>query len=144
MGLVNNGTSRPNCPRKQSRYLLCRKLGWAPELEGTDADKLDPTGIRSPNLPDRSESLNRLLYHAQPCVMLCSTHCRSGRVVIAMTSPKALLSRIASTRPIRLSRIEVLFLTHSGTFTHESLQTALSLSLFLSMSIHVFCNFLIT
>jgi hypothetical protein len=40
----------------------CAGAGWAPGPVWTGAGNLSPTGIRSPDHPDRSESLYRLRY----------------------------------------------------------------------------------
>jgi hypothetical protein len=46
------------------------EAGWAPGLVCTGAENLASTGIRSPDLPARSESLYRLRY---PCPTEMST-----------------------------------------------------------------------
>jgi hypothetical protein len=43
---------------------IVQKAGWAPGLVWTGAENLVPTGIRSPDLPARSQSLYRLRYPA--------------------------------------------------------------------------------
>jgi hypothetical protein len=42
-----------------------QEAGWAPGPVWTGAEKLAPTGIRSPDRPARSQSLYRLIYPAQ-------------------------------------------------------------------------------
>ena len=42
------------------RYPLVFEAGWAPAPVWTGAEYLDPTWIRSPDRPTRSESLHRL------------------------------------------------------------------------------------
>ena len=46
----------------KTRFLLYRRLGWAPEPVWTGAENLAPTGIRSLDRPVRSKSLYRLSY----------------------------------------------------------------------------------
>ena len=41
---------------------IVQQAGWASEPVWTSAENLAPTGIRSPDLPARSESLYRLHY----------------------------------------------------------------------------------
>ena len=41
---------------------IIQEAGWAPGTVWTGAENLAPTGIRSPDLPARSESLYRLSY----------------------------------------------------------------------------------
>jgi len=41
---------------------IVQEAGWAPGPVWTGAENLAPTGIRSPDRPARSESLNRLSY----------------------------------------------------------------------------------
>jgi len=109
MGLVINATPRPLCPRKETGYQLCRKLGgpqsWAGWMwkilppPGFDPRTFQPVASR---YTDYSIPVH-LIRCAAPAVDLV-------RVVIAATSPEALLIRIVSTRTtIWLSRIGVLF-----------------------------------
>jgi hypothetical protein len=60
-GWVVNATRRPLYPPEKNRYPLCGRL-WAPGPIWTGAENIAPTGIRSPDCPARSESLNRLSY----------------------------------------------------------------------------------
>ena len=41
---------------------ILQEAGWASEPVWIEAENLGPTGIRSPDLPARSESLYRLSY----------------------------------------------------------------------------------
>ena len=41
---------------------IVQEVGWAPGPVWTGAENIAPTGIRSPDRPDRSESLYRLSY----------------------------------------------------------------------------------
>ena len=43
---------------------IVQEAGWAPGPVWTGAENLAPTGIRSPDHPDRSQSLYRLSYPA--------------------------------------------------------------------------------
>jgi hypothetical protein len=45
---------------------IVQEAGWAPGPVWTGAENLAPTGIRSPDRPDRSESLYRLSYRGPP------------------------------------------------------------------------------
>ena len=47
-------------PGKETWYRFVQGTGWAPGLVWTGSDYLASTGIRSPDRPDRSESLYRL------------------------------------------------------------------------------------
>jgi hypothetical protein len=59
--------SRPgrSLPRK-TPDTHCKEAGWAPGPVWTGAEKLAPTGIRSPDRPARRQSLYRLRYQAHP------------------------------------------------------------------------------
>ena len=50
-------------PRKDPVPIV-QEAGWAPEPVWTGAENLVPIGIRSPDLPARSQSLHRLRYTA--------------------------------------------------------------------------------
>jgi len=41
---------------------IAQEAGWAPGLVWIGAENLAPTGIRSPDIPARGESLHRLRY----------------------------------------------------------------------------------
>ena len=58
-------TPRPGCftPGKDPVSIV-QEAGWAPGPVWTGAEKLVPTGIRSPDRPAGSESLYRLSYPA--------------------------------------------------------------------------------
>ena len=60
-------------PSGKTRYPLCRRLGGPQGRVWTGAEKLAPTGIRSPDRPARSESLYRLKYLGPFtfCVCVC-------------------------------------------------------------------------
>ena len=45
--------------------LIVQEAGWAPGPVWTGAENLAPTDIRSPDRPDRSESLYRLSYRGR-------------------------------------------------------------------------------
>jgi hypothetical protein len=51
------------CPGKDPVPIV-QEAGWAPGPVCTDAENLDPTGIRSLDRPARSQSLYRLRYPA--------------------------------------------------------------------------------
>jgi len=51
---------------------ILQEAGWAPAPVWIGAENLAPIGIRSPNLPARSESLYRLSYPG-PLVLLLSS-----------------------------------------------------------------------
>ena len=57
-------------PRKVKRYPLRRRLGGLQGLSGRSGKNLAPTGFRSPDRPNRSESLYRLSYPGPPCQLL--------------------------------------------------------------------------
>jgi len=110
MGLVINATTRPLYPRKDTGYQLCRKLGglqsWVGRMQkislppGFDPRTVQPVASR---YTDYSIPVHLIRCYAAPTVDLV-------RVVIAATSPEALLIRIVSKRTtIWLSRIGVLF-----------------------------------
>jgi len=76
MGWVVNATPRPLYPRERDPVPIVEEAGWAPGPVGTGAENLAPTGIRSPDLPARSESLYRLRYapHAFPICFVRGMH----------------------------------------------------------------------
>ena len=51
--------------------MIVQEAGWAPGPVWIGAENLALTGIRSPNLPARSESLYRMSY---PGPILCKTY----------------------------------------------------------------------
>ena len=57
-----NVTPRPTLPLGKDPVPIVKEAGWAPGLGWIVAENLAPTGIRSPDLPARSESLYRLRY----------------------------------------------------------------------------------
>jgi len=58
--------SRPGHSLPLERPLpIIQEAGWAPGPVWTGAEKIAPTGIRSPDRPARSQSLYRLRYLAQ-------------------------------------------------------------------------------
>jgi hypothetical protein len=61
----------PVLPLEKTPYPLYRRLDGAPGSVWTGAENLDPTGIRSPDRPARSDSLYRLS-NAGSQVMRCT------------------------------------------------------------------------
>jgi hypothetical protein len=59
-----NVTPRPLYPGKEIRYPLYRRLGGPNPLSGRVRKISPPSGIRSPELPARRESLYRLSYRS--------------------------------------------------------------------------------
>jgi hypothetical protein len=57
-------TSRPLFTLGKDPVPIVQKAGWTPGAVWTGAEKLAPTEIRSPDRPDRSQSLYRLCYPA--------------------------------------------------------------------------------
>ena len=49
---------------------IVQEAGWVPGPVWTGAENLAPTGIRSPDRPARSQSLNRLRYPAHNCIYI--------------------------------------------------------------------------
>ena len=77
--------SRPgrSLPPRKTRYPLYRKLDGPQGRSGQVRKISPPTGIRSPDLPDRSQSLYRLSYPAHMCarirlIGLSGSHMRSN------------------------------------------------------------------
>ena len=62
MGWMVNATPRPLYLRETYPVPTVQEAGLAPGAVGTVAKKCAPTGIRSPDLPARSEWLHRLNY----------------------------------------------------------------------------------
>ena len=52
-----NPTPRPFYSRGRDAVPIVQEAGWTPAPVWTSAENLDPTGIRSPDRPDRSKSL---------------------------------------------------------------------------------------
>ena len=66
---MGGGRSTPRPGRftpGKDQVLTVQEAGCAPVLVWTGAENLDPTGIRSPDHPARSESLYRLSYPGSP------------------------------------------------------------------------------
>jgi hypothetical protein len=57
-------TPRPYFTPGKEPVPIIQEAGWAPGPAWTGAENLAPTGIRSPDLPARSQSLYRLSYPA--------------------------------------------------------------------------------
>jgi len=57
-------TPRPLFAPEKDLVPIVQKAGWAPGPVWTGAENLNPTGIRSPDRPARSQSLYRLRYPA--------------------------------------------------------------------------------
>ena len=49
---------------------IVQEAGWAPEPVWTGAENLAPTEIRSPDRPGRSQSLYRLRYPREHCMIV--------------------------------------------------------------------------
>ena len=61
---VRGVTPRPLFTTGKDPITIVQEAGWAPGPVWTGAEKLAPTGIRSPDRPARSKSLYRLRYQA--------------------------------------------------------------------------------
>jgi hypothetical protein len=59
---VASPTPRPLYPRERDPAPIEQEAGWVPGPVSPAAENLASTGIRSPDRPDRSESLYRLRY----------------------------------------------------------------------------------
>ena len=59
---VVNATPRPIYPRERDPVPIVLEAGWTPGPVWTSGENLACSGIRSPDLPARSESLYRLSY----------------------------------------------------------------------------------
>ena len=57
-----NSKPRPLRPQ-ETPVPIAKEAGCVPGSVGTGTENLDPTGVRSPDSPARSESLYRLNYH---------------------------------------------------------------------------------
>jgi hypothetical protein len=55
-------TPRPRNVREKKPVPIIYEAGWAPDPIWTGVEHLAPTGIRSPDRPAHSESLDRLSY----------------------------------------------------------------------------------
>jgi len=62
LGWVVRSTPRPPYPREREEVPIAAEVGWAPGILWTGAENLSSTGIRSPDRPARSVSLDRLSY----------------------------------------------------------------------------------
>ena len=85
-----NSTPRPPYPRKREAVLISEDVGWAPALVWTGAENLASTGIRSPDRPARSVSLNRLTYPG-PQFNIITRHTYSVRNLCMSLSTNAAL-----------------------------------------------------
>ena len=65
-GLVVSSTTRPYFSRGKDLVPIVQEAGWAPGQVWTGGKSL-PTGIRSPDLPARIQSLCRLSYPEFVC-----------------------------------------------------------------------------
>jgi len=63
-GSVVSVTPRPLFTSRINPVPIVQETGWAPGPVWTGAENLASTGIRSPDRPDRSQSLHRLSYPA--------------------------------------------------------------------------------
>ena len=63
---------------------IVEEAGWAPGPVWTGAEKLAPTGIRSPDRPARSQSLYRLSYRAREPLMDRVIPCPQGTPSLTM------------------------------------------------------------
>jgi hypothetical protein len=64
MGEGVSVTPRPLSTPRKDPVPIVQEAGWAPGTVWTGAENLAPTGIRSPDLAARSQSLYRLSYPA--------------------------------------------------------------------------------
>jgi hypothetical protein len=62
MGWVVNATPQPLYSRESDPVAIVQEAGWVPGVVWTGAENLACTRIRSPDRPDRSQSLYRLSY----------------------------------------------------------------------------------
>jgi len=70
MRWMGNATFRPLYPQKREAIPIAQEAGWAPGPLWTCRENLAPTGFRSPDRPNRSESLYRLSNTGPPCQLL--------------------------------------------------------------------------
>ena len=71
MGWVVNATPRPLYPRERDPVPIVQGTGWALGPVWTGAENLAPTGIRSPDLPARSECRQLAVLEQFPCAADC-------------------------------------------------------------------------
>jgi len=69
---VVNATSRPLYPRERDPVPTVQEAGWAPGPVWTGAENLAFIGIRSPDLPTRSQSLYLQSYPGPPGSFYCT------------------------------------------------------------------------
>ena len=62
MGMGGQRHAPPAFASRKVPVPIVQEAGWAPGPVWTVAENLTPTGIRSPDRPARSESLQRLRY----------------------------------------------------------------------------------
>jgi hypothetical protein len=62
MGVGGQSQPRPIYPLEKNRYPLYRELGKPPGPDCLGAENLAPTGVRTPDRRDRSQSLYQLSY----------------------------------------------------------------------------------
>ena len=62
LGWTFNATSRSLYPHERDAVPIVQEVGWAPGTVWPGAENLARTGIRTPDLPARSEQLYRLSY----------------------------------------------------------------------------------
>ena len=88
-------TPRPLFTPKKDPVPILREAGWAPGPVWTGAENLPSTGIRSPDRPARSHSLNRLSYPAHRGVcngIFCEVYIWSSSLYFIRSPVLALLS----------------------------------------------------
>ena len=94
MGWVVNAMPRPIYSRERDPVPTVQEVGWAPGPVWTGAVNLAPTGIRSPDLPTRSESLYRLCYPG-PWRLCSRTHINTRVLTTVNAQIRILVSRSA-------------------------------------------------
>ena len=110
-------TPRPLTPGK-GPVPIVQEAGWALARVRTGAENLASTGIRSPDSPDRSQSLYRLSYRAHTIftVYVTSSYADARMFVINPLKPELnsicyLLALLRAHHFLRVSRIRVKLLT---------------------------------